>query len=271
MKLHIYQPENELKEYIRSVIYYSGYTCQEKYETILPDGTTQLIIELDNNARVICLDKNNMQESAIYRNSWITGIFTRPLTYESEQNATTICVQFEPHAIHRFLNLPATALADSVVETELITGKEILDLRNRLINCPTVPGTINLLLSYLEKKLSRSKSRSFQCAEIINSPTFTGDDLQQLSFKSGISQKHFIKRFSQTIGITPKKFQTIQKIKYAIELLNSGSYYSMAGVAIEAGFYDQSHFISIFKKTTGLTPSRYHSFSKAYPHVIAFS
>ncbi|HSS19786.1 MAG TPA: AraC family transcriptional regulator [Pyrinomonadaceae bacterium] len=49
-----------------------------------------------------------------------------------------------------------------------------------------------------------------------------------------------------------------ERISFACrELLSSGK--TLADVAIAAGFYDQSHFARIFKKTTGITPTQYRA------------
>ena len=37
---------------------------------------------------------------------------------------------------------------------------------------------------------------------------------------------------------------------------------SLAQIANEVGFYDQSHFIRNFKKIEGITPSQYKKFQK---------
>ena len=58
-------------------------------------------------------------------------------------------------------------------------------------------------------------------------------------------------------GIGGKKVSTIEKMEQAKELMSEGL--DLVDVALECGFYDQSHFSKVFKLYTGLTPSQYMS------------
>lgn len=56
-------------------------------------------------------------------------------------------------------------------------------------------------------------------------------------------------------GLGQKKLSTIEKMEKAKKLLSEGI--ELAELAIECGFYDQSHFCKVFKLYTGLTPTQY--------------
>jgi AraC-like DNA-binding protein len=79
--------------------------------------------------------------------------------------------------------------------------------------------------------------------------------LASLADHIGLSPYHLVRSFKQTVGITPFQFLRnfrIEKAKY--ELLNSKS---ITEVALEVGFYDQSHFHKHFKLITGVTPREF--------------
>ena len=62
--------------------------------------------------------------------------------------------------------------------------------------------------------------------------------------------------FSQYLGMSPKYFSEIIRIRKAISLiLNSNHTISESSYALE--FHDLSHFNYTFKKITGTTPKRY--------------
>lgn len=69
------------------------------------------------------------------------------------------------------------------------------------------------------------------------------------------SPYHYNKLFKKHIGMPPHKFQTQNKIRKAQHLLEHGV--QPADIAIQLGFFDQSHFIKSFKTIVGLTPSAY--------------
>ncbi|WP_045112720.1 hypothetical protein, partial [Microscilla marina] len=48
MYLKIYQPSPPLNTFVKSLIYYKGYTAPGALEKLLPDGNSQLVIALDD-------------------------------------------------------------------------------------------------------------------------------------------------------------------------------------------------------------------------------
>ena len=80
-------------------------------------------------------------------------------------------------------------------------------------------------------------------------------ELGKLANDIFISKYYFIRKFKKEIGLTPHSFYIQNRIRKSQRLLASKS--SVADVAVEVGFYDQSHFIKAFKRVLGITPSEY--------------
>jgi len=79
--------------------------------------------------------------------------------------------------------------------------------------------------------------------------------LKQLSDVACLSPFHFQREFKRQIGITPHEFLSDCRIREAKKmLLRSGD---IADIAIQLGFFDQSHFSRIFKKAVGVPPGKY--------------
>lgn len=79
--------------------------------------------------------------------------------------------------------------------------------------------------------------------------------LEQLERASGLNKFHIIRSFKEAFTIPPHAYQTLLRINYAKKELCK--YRQLAEVAVESGFYDQSHFVKVFKSYTGTTPDRY--------------
>lgn len=79
--------------------------------------------------------------------------------------------------------------------------------------------------------------------------------LKQLSGIACLSPFYFQRMFLETTGISPHDYLVQQRIRKAKELLASGN--SLAQVAQDTGFADQSHFTRIFKRLTGITPGAF--------------
>lgn len=79
--------------------------------------------------------------------------------------------------------------------------------------------------------------------------------LNELSSISGLSPYHLLRSFKNKVGLPPHTFQIQKRINLSQTLLSQGQ--SIAEVAVETGFTDQSHFTKHFKKWVGVTPNRY--------------
>ena len=74
----------------------------------------------------------------------------------------------------------------------------------------------------------------------------------------GVHPVHLCKAFHLCYGQTIGEFVRELRLRWASKQLALGKY-SLATVAVEAGFCDQSHFNRTFKRFTGMAPGQYRS------------
>lgn len=79
--------------------------------------------------------------------------------------------------------------------------------------------------------------------------------LDDLARVAGLSKYHLCRAFYDTIGVSPHLYQSHLRLNLAKKLLVQKR--PIADVAVELGFYDQSHFGKYFKKFAGTTPRDY--------------
>ena len=73
---------------------------------------------------------------------------------------------------------------------------------------------------------------------------------------SNISEVYFRKLFKKQFGVSPKTYIINARIKYAVNLIESG-YYSLSEIAEMCGFEDYKYFSSQFHQIKGVPPSKY--------------
>lgn len=66
-------------------------------------------------------------------------------------------------------------------------------------------------------------------------------------------RKHFINK----VGLTPKKVCQIWRMNRILQLKETAPTMNLTSLSLEAGFYDQAHFIKDFKSILGLPPKRF--------------
>lgn len=80
--------------------------------------------------------------------------------------------------------------------------------------------------------------------------------ISDLAAVANMSESHFRRSFKQSIGVAPQEFITQQRLRKAAKLLIQSDM-SIAKVALDCGFGDQSHFSRQFGKFFGETPRQY--------------
>lgn len=86
--------------------------------------------------------------------------------------------------------------------------------------------------------------------------------LSDVADKMGLSVSHFIKGFTRSAGVPPYRWLMQKRIHRSVELLELEAM-SIAQIATECGFADQSHFTRAFKNLIGMTPARWRREIKA--------
>jgi AraC-like DNA-binding protein len=86
--------------------------------------------------------------------------------------------------------------------------------------------------------------------------------LTQLSQVAGLSPFHFQRLFLKNTGISPHEYLAQFRIRKARELLLQGR--TLADVALDTGFVDQSHFTRSFKRIVGIPPGRFITLHPGY-------
>lgn len=80
--------------------------------------------------------------------------------------------------------------------------------------------------------------------------------MAEMARLAGLSSTHFNRRFRQLLRMAPVEYLRTVRVQAARRLL-AGSTATLAQIAAETGFTDQSHFTRRFRQATGMTPLAY--------------
>ena len=70
-----------------------------------------------------------------------------------------------------------------------------------------------------------------------------------------VSKYYFLRKFKNSIGMSPHHFCIQNRIRKSQSLLNAEK--TIGEISAELGFYDQSHFNKAFRRIVGISPSEY--------------
>ncbi len=255
-KLHI--PAFPLNQFIESFFYYNGYQPDHAVDRFLPDGNINLIFDLTDRPKYI-YDNLTLKEIQSCKRVWFSGFRTEPITIPSGAESEMLIVNFHKGKAFPFLSLPMCEVTDYVVDAELVLKNDILDLRDRLVEAPSIDAKFAVLEQQFRNDFLNSLSVNpfvdFVASRIVQTPEQVS--LKQIEEKTGYSRKHIIQLFKDHVGVTPKEFLKVIRFQKAITEIEQDRYFNWTALADQCGYYDQSHFIADFRTFSGFTPAEY--------------
>ena len=264
----VHQPAPPLDRFIEHLWFYDGYDPDHTMERLLPDGTTEIVINLQPVPKRL-FNRDDFDRAHAFHKSWISGKQTRYIVIEATSQSSMMGVHFRPWGTYPFLGFHVSELTDQVIELDLLWG-DANSLREQLLDTPTVAGKFAVLEAFLAARF-RGQPRSFRSVEramqlMLRSPH--GMAMRDLAAAIGITPKHLITQFDRFVGLKPKLCERIGKFQGVLSTIERRQRVDWVQVALMCGYYDQAHFIKDFKAFSGLNPSRYLVDRAEYPNYV---
>ena len=132
MTLQIYKPAFPLSEFVEHLVYYHGLSIPHNLDRFLPDGNTEIIIDLAENPQHI-YNNETLQQIQICRYAWVSGVRTQPITIPSGRGSRMLIIAFKKGKAFPFYPFPLNELTDTVAEADLVFGRKFHNLREQLL------------------------------------------------------------------------------------------------------------------------------------------
>ena len=81
--------------------------------------------------------------------------------------------------------------------------------------------------------------------------------LTELAAQLNLSPFHFARLFKKSLGLSPHKYVMQNRIERAKRAISVAADLSLSDIALQVGFYDQTHFSKTFKKYVGVSPKAF--------------
>ncbi|QXQ05627.1 helix-turn-helix domain-containing protein [Sphingosinicellaceae bacterium] len=186
---------------------------------------------------------------------FIAGLHERFALSESGGSQAGVQVALSPLGAIRLLGVPLGRLAGEVAGLAAVLGSVVArELGARLVEAADTEARFALLERFVGDRLGRA--RDADSAVEWAWTQLTADPLQSvgaLALATGISQRHFIARFREQVGLPPKAFAQVVRFDRLIKRVEGGAL-DWTTRALDAGYFDQPHMLRDFRRYAGMTP-----------------
>lgn len=255
----IYKPEDTLSSFIKLIWIYDGYKPSSRIERVLPNGSSQIIINLaERSFRHFQNPKFTLSET--YDDVILAGVQTRPVFLDAYTRISTMGVILNPGAIQALFQVPAEEFRDKIVSLQDLSGRDVSGLRQKLITALTSKERIRILETFLKAHLNPSSNLMPAIRFAIDRIHCSHGTvpISRILDHTGYSQRWLSQKFRDHTGVTPKQYAKICRFQHVVKTLRKTERLNWTDLALDCGYFDQPHLIHDFQGLAGIAPSEYY-------------
>jgi len=227
----------------------------------LPNGELMLMFHLGPAQRLIELDGRPCRTSLGY--GFLSGLQERPATFETlEPHTRVAAARLLPVGSWLLLEgLPQAELTGCVIDVEEAFGRRsgVRALLGRMGDAPDLGGSLDWLEAWLLERLKRARPAHPVTRAVGSMLREVRGSLwvEALATVAGVSPRYLRDLFQREVGVSPKRLARILRFREVLERLATKPAVDLTHLALECGYYDQSHLYRDFRELASLTPPEY--------------
>lgn len=191
--------------------------------------------------------------------AFVAGAHLRPAFSGSQGEQAGVQVFLPLATLRRLLGVPMNTLIDRVAPLDALLGVAAARaLGQALGEAPDALSRAAVLDAALASRLRGSPLDPRQSRALALLRARPDRDIADVARAVGWSRKHLADRVRDAVGVGPRSFRRLlrfQALTAAVERAPGTP--DWAGLAVDAGYCDQSHMIREFREFSGLTPTTY--------------
>lgn len=212
---------------------------------IIPDGCVDIIFDL--------------KAPSFSKGAMVAGFMTSYETIDLTESRASFGIRFFVEQARRWIGHSISELTGRTVFLEDVWGAEASLAVEQVQEAGSVQAIIGLVESMLLEKL---RHHEYPVDPLIRSGLqhlYAGRGMlsvRTLAEKLCYSERSVRRRFQKELGISPKELANIVQFQSLLQELRKGTSSALSDLAAKYGYFDQPHFIHMFKRFYGLTPHR---------------
>ncbi|MFC9995429.1 helix-turn-helix domain-containing protein [Nocardia sp. NPDC127526] len=220
----------------------------------IPGGTVKLVFALDG-----VFDGRAVEPTPL-----VVGLHDRGGTVEHSGRMVSVQVQLDPLTARRVLGVPLHELRNRAVDLADVVGPSARQLAQRLAETGEWDARFRLVSEYLRERVEATE-RDGEILDAVRRLRRTRGavPVAALADEYGWSRRHFSRRFTDQVGLSPKSYGSLMRFSAALAALTTSGEHELSRIASELGYFDQSHLNRDFQRFAATTPGRLLSMSQS--------
>lgn len=258
-----HRPAPPLGDFVEMLWYCAEYRATHRREIVFPSGATALILALSHDH--LPNWSSDLTHPAPVSNdgaALIAGPHTGYIVIDTAALDSLLGVHFRPAGAFALLGgTPLEEFRNRHVPIDAVwTPGEVAELRERASLAATPRAKFEVLEGALLARLSAvgpPPALTHAVHRLTDAPHI--ETVASVAQQTGLSARRLGDLFRQHVGVPPKVFCRIRRFRLAVERMNEGREVRWAELAVDCGFYDQSHFLREFREFSGINPNDYRA------------
>jgi AraC-like DNA-binding protein len=210
---------------------------------VMPDGCVDIVLAFD-------------ADGGAPKRAMAVGTMTRPLVFHDSTSTRYLGVRFRPGVAGVLFGMPASELTD-----ERPALGEVWPHSDALTDTLTLGADTGSCIRVLSAEIARrllaapsAPPRTVIAATMRIAAARGRLPIRELAKELGVTRQHLARSFAQHVGLSPKMLARIVRARGVVDRAREATHVDWSSVALDAGYYDQSHLIADVKELTGLPP-----------------
>jgi AraC-like DNA-binding protein len=191
--------------------------------------------------------------------TFVAGMYDSFVIVESRGESSCIQVNFTPTGARLFFQVPLWELSNMALGLDELYGDHSTRVVESLAEAGDWDRRFDMLDAWISMRIgsARPTRPEIQQAWRVMQQTPGRLEIGWLAKDVGWSHKHLIAQCRDQLGAAPKLLARVLRFQRAIERMGGCAPPPWIELALDCGYFDQSHMIREFQELAGCTPEQY--------------
>lgn len=182
---------------------------------------------------------------------FLTGPFSSPVKTFASAPLNSLSIVFQPWLLQTWFDLDLRDMANAIIDAAYVPHLNDPAVVDALRSATFDSNLLESALATLSVPLPDPDHEASVMANLL----FETQSISETASRHGIGVRQLERRFVRYYGLSPKEWLRVKRFEGSLVKLADDKE-SLANVAADAGYADQSHMTRDYRRTTGFTPNQ---------------